>query len=113
MSSLIDAHTKPVDQLATQPAREEGDPGAHEGKDEGECLRSDGSVFPLDLSVSEFRADGRRMFTGILHDITKRRRLEREILEASANEQRRIGHELHGTHLQRVLDAISRFVDTA
>ena len=24
-----------------------------------------------------------------------------------------IGHELHGTHLQRVLDAISRFVDTA
>lgn len=58
-------------------------------------LRKDGSAFPLDLSVSEFRVDGRRMFTGILHDITNRRRLERAILEASANEQRRVGHELH------------------
>jgi PAS domain S-box-containing protein len=58
-------------------------------------LRKDGSVSPLDLSVSEFRVDGRRMFTGILHDVTTRRRLEREILDASTNEQRRIGHELH------------------
>lgn len=58
-------------------------------------LRKDGSTFPLDLSVSEFRVGGRRMFTGVIHDITNRRRLEREILEASANEQRRVGHELH------------------
>jgi PAS domain S-box-containing protein len=58
-------------------------------------LRKDGSVFPLDLSVSEFRIGDRRMFTGIMHDISNRRRLEREILDASANEQRRIGHELH------------------
>ena len=58
-------------------------------------LRKDGSTFPLDLSVSEFRVGGRRMFTGIMHDITNRRRLEREVLEASANEQRRVGHELH------------------
>jgi two-component system CheB/CheR fusion protein len=58
-------------------------------------LRSDGTTFPLDLSVSEFRLGDRRMFTGILHDITNRRRLEREILEASTNEQRRVGHELH------------------
>jgi two-component system CheB/CheR fusion protein len=58
-------------------------------------LRKDGTTFPLDLSVSEFRVGGRRMFTGILHDASNRRRLEREILEASANEQRRVGHELH------------------
>jgi PAS domain S-box-containing protein len=58
-------------------------------------LRKDGSVFPIDLSVSEFSVGGRRMFTGIMHDISNRRRLEREILEASTNEQRRIGHELH------------------
>lgn len=58
-------------------------------------LRKDGTPFPLDLSVSEFRVGDRRMFTGILHDISNRRRLEREILEASANEQRRVGHELH------------------
>jgi PAS domain S-box-containing protein len=58
-------------------------------------LRKDGTLFPLDLSVSEFRVAGRRMFTGVVHDISNRRRLEREILEASANEQRRVGHELH------------------
>ena len=58
-------------------------------------LRKDGTAFPLDLSVSEFRVAGRRMFTGIVHDISNRRRLEREIMEASANEQRRVGHELH------------------
>jgi PAS domain S-box-containing protein len=40
-------------------------------------LRKDGSTLPLSLSVSEFRVDGRRMFTGILHDVTERRRLER------------------------------------
>lgn len=68
-------------------------------------LRKDGSTFPLSLSVSEFHVGGRRMFTGMLHDITNRRRLEREILEASANEQRRIGHELHDGICQQILGA--------
>jgi signal transduction histidine kinase len=35
------------------------------------------------------------MFTGILHDLSQRRRLEREVLEAAAAEQRRIGQDLH------------------
>ena len=68
-------------------------------------LRRDGSTFPLDLSVSEFSVGGRRMFTGIIHDITNRRRLEREILEASAGEQRRIGHELHDGLCQQLTGA--------
>ena len=68
-------------------------------------LRKDGTTFPLDLSVSEFRAGGRRMFTGILHDLSNRRRLEREILEASAQEQRRIGHDLHDGICQQILGA--------
>ena len=67
--------------------------------------RKDGSTFPLDLSVSEFSVRGRRMFTGIIHDITTRRRLEREILEASASEQRRIGHELHDGLCQQLTGA--------
>jgi PAS domain S-box-containing protein len=58
-------------------------------------LRKDGTTFPLDLSVSEFHIAGQRMFTGIVRDITERRRLEREILEAGAQEQRRIGQDLH------------------
>lgn len=68
-------------------------------------LRKDGTTFPTTLSVGEFRVDGRRMFTGIHHDLTNRRRLEREVLEASANEQRRIGHDLHDGLCQQILGA--------
>lgn len=57
--------------------------------------RKDGTVFPMDLSVSEVRLAERRMFTGFIRDITERKRLEKEILEISEREQRRIGHDLH------------------
>lgn len=57
--------------------------------------RRDGTVFPMDLAVSELQVGGRRMFTGVVRDITDRRQLEREILEAGAEEQRRIGQDLH------------------
>jgi two-component system sensor kinase FixL len=57
--------------------------------------RKDGSVFPMDLSVGEVRLAGERFFTGIVRDITERKRLEKEILEISDREQRRIGQDLH------------------
>jgi two-component system sensor kinase FixL len=57
--------------------------------------RKDGTIFPMDLSVSEVRLADRRLFTGFIRDITERKRLEREILEISEREQRRIGHDLH------------------
>lgn len=41
-----------------------------------EGLRRDGSVFPLHLTVSEMFIDGKRMFTGIVRDISKRIRAE-------------------------------------
>ncbi len=57
--------------------------------------RKDGAIFPMDLSVSEVRLADRRIFTGFVRDITERKRLEREILEISDRERRRIGHDLH------------------
>jgi PAS domain S-box-containing protein len=57
--------------------------------------RKDGSVFPMDLAVSEFTVGNRRMFAGVVRDIAERRRLEKEILNAAAEEQRRIGQDLH------------------
>ena len=57
--------------------------------------RKDGHTFPLDLAVSKLRLGEQRIFTGIARDITDRKRLEREILEISDQEQLRIGQDLH------------------
>lgn len=57
--------------------------------------RKNGTVFSMDLSVSEVRLADRRLFTGFIRDITERKQLEKEILEISEREQRRIGQDLH------------------
>lgn len=44
---------------------------------EVEGRRKDGRVFPMDLSVSETVIGGQRIFTGVLRDITERKRTER------------------------------------
>ncbi len=57
--------------------------------------KKDGTLFPMDLSVSEVKLSDRRLFTGFIRDITERKRLEKENLEISEREQRRIGQDLH------------------
>lgn len=61
---------------------------------EVQARRKDGTIFPADLAVSEFH-DGKPLFTGILRDITERKRMEAEVLQIAEAEQRRIGQELH------------------
>lgn len=40
---------------------------------EVEGLRKDGTIFPLELAITEWTVDGQRFFTGIMRDITSRR----------------------------------------
>ena len=44
--------------------------------------RKDGTTFPLHLSVSEFSADGRRHFTGMIHDLSDRKHVEEALRES-------------------------------
>jgi PAS domain S-box-containing protein len=46
------------------------------------ALRKDGTTFPVELSLSEFRLHDRRMFTGIARDVTEWERAEAELLRS-------------------------------
>lgn len=67
---------------------------------EVEGRRKDGSTFPVDLAVSE--VDHLKLFTGILRDVSRRKELEREVVEIAALEQRRIGEDLHDSVSQEL-----------
>lgn len=57
------------------------------------ALHKNGSVFPIDLAVSQI--DHRGLFTAIVRDLSERKVLERQVLDIANEEQRRIGQELH------------------
>ena len=74
----------------------------------------DGSVFPIELAVAE--VDHLQRFTGFVRDVSRRKQLQREVLEAASAEQRRIGQELHDgigqelTGLRYMANALSQMV---
>lgn len=51
------------------------------GSGQVEGRRSDGSVVPLELSLSSVEIGGRTVFTGVVHDLTPRRRIEARLRE--------------------------------
>ncbi|MEZ5386026.1 MAG: PAS domain S-box protein [Prosthecobacter sp.] len=80
---------------------------------EAVAQRKDGSVFPIDLSVGEaVLPSGRRIFTGIIRDLTERKELEKRILHISEEEQARIGQDIHDDLCQQ-LAAIGCLVKVA
>lgn len=44
--------------------------------------RNDGTTFPMRLSVGEFWLGQRRMFTGVIHDLTQQKRAEERALQS-------------------------------
>lgn len=59
-----------------------GDPQIIGRDREVEGRRKDGSVFPMDLGISELRIADRRMFTGIVRDITARKEVEAALVQS-------------------------------
>ena len=57
--------------------------------------RKDGGLFPMELSVGEVRLGDRRLFTGLVRDISERRQLEQAVAAAAEQERARIARELH------------------
>ena len=88
------------------------------------ALRSDGTEFPIEASISQVASGGRKLLTVILHDITKRKEAEEEIrrandelrglslgmLEVREAERTRIARELHD-ELGQVLTALKMDVE--
>lgn len=60
----------------------------------------DGSTFPVGLAVSQI--DHLGLFTGIVRDISVMRELQKQVLEIAAEEDQRIGHELHDNIQQQL-----------
>lgn len=60
--------------------------------------RKDGSIFPLDLSVSEVRFGNTRLFTGIVRDVTERHaKLEADRALLAAQQEFRIARDVQQT----------------
>ncbi len=49
-------------------------------------VAKDGRVFPVELSVGEARANGRRVFTGFIRDLTSRQKMEQELRQSQKME---------------------------
>ena len=50
--------------------------------------RRDGTEFPIDLAISELTIDGKRMYTGVVRDITQRKQAERTLIDAKNQAER-------------------------
>jgi PAS domain S-box-containing protein len=82
-------------------------------------LRRDGSIFPMELSVAEMRVSGRRMFTGLVRDITERKRMENRLRELAVHQEKikeqertRIAQEVHD-ELGGLLTGIKAYINVA
>ncbi|WP_050785966.1 PAS domain S-box protein [Pedosphaera parvula] len=63
---------------------------------EWDFISASGQRIKLEISTRLIEQEGKKVeVEGMARDITERKRLEREILEISNREQRRIGHDLH------------------
>ena len=68
-----------------------------------EAQHVDGRIFPIELTLSIYRVDGRLHYTAIIRDITERRRVDAQ-LRLYADELRKKNRELETSH-EELLDS--------
>ncbi len=67
-------------------------------------LHRDGTIFPIDLAVTEMRDAGMRTFIGVVRDITQRKRVETALVEGEAR------FRTQATRLQAIIDNMAQGV---
>ena len=92
---------KNINMLMPTPYHEEHDGYLKHHRDTGEKKiigkgrevkgkRKDGVVFPFRLSVSTLQLPNKRMFTGIIHDLTKQKEAEAELIKLNKELEKRV-----------------------
>ncbi len=74
-------------------------------------MRKDGLEFPIELSVGEVRHGEGRKFTGIIRDVTERKRAEDAIQSMNALLEERVQQRTE--ELQRMVDELAQFASIA
>jgi two-component system, LuxR family, sensor kinase FixL len=69
--------------------------------------RKDGAVFPLELSVGEVPADGHRLFTGFVHDLTQHQQTLKRVQEL----QSELSHVSRLTEMGQMASALAHEVN--
>ena len=82
---------------------------------EVEGQRKDGSVFPMELGVTDVEAERRRFFVGFVHDLSEQRRFESRMRELHADRLKLIENIAAGLahELNQPLSAINAYLNIA
>jgi PAS domain S-box-containing protein len=94
-----------INLVITDPADAPIEPGSNDFKTVSQIAgtgreavgrRKDGTFFPIDLGISEFHRGGRQFLTGIIRDISERKKLEQKQQEANERLRSVVDHIVDG-----------------
>jgi PAS domain S-box-containing protein len=107
---IVPEHLKPRHRDGFSRYLRGGEPRILDQRVEVEAVRRDGTVFPVELTVTRIRLGGPPVLTGHIRDITDRKRAEEELrrsrarlVEAADAARRKLERDLHDGAQQRLI----------